>query len=212
MFSETALETNRITAAANIINALQHGDLARGSLRAEHLPSISTSGQNDTTADVTVNTEYTGFENTVGDNLLSVACSINPATDTGFVLITADVEVRDINVAAGFELDCGLFVGKLVAVGASGTLYPLTSSEAYCSSDVLQPDAALAWGGGHLDGTIAEPWDNMSLTWCGSVNSFSETITAFRIYGCVWDAAGGAASTPSAEIKRRHINFVHFKK
>ncbi len=214
VFSETALETNRITAAAAVVNDLREGDLARGSLRAEHLPSVSTSSQSAISSNITVNTEYTGFENTVGDILLTVACSLNPA-DTGFVLITADIEVEDINVAAGFKQDGGLFIGKIIAVGASGTLYVLQGTEAYMSSDVLDPDDPLAYTVAPvdvIDGTIAEPWDNMNLTWASAVSALPETITALRVYGCVWDTIGGPASTPSAEIKRRHLNYIHFKK
>lgn len=210
--ARTKIKAQRIDAAATVLNDLKEGELARGSLRSEHLPSVvksETAHQITDTTLTTITTEYDGFENTTGDNILQYNWALDKDAE-GRVLILADIEVTDLSLA-GENRDVLIGVFKLVAETGSG-LVVLGGTEAYVSSDVLIPASPLAssvtprW----TDGALDDVNENVSLAWAGELSELPADTLSIRVYACVWDAEFGAGSGMSMEVKRRNLSCITF--
>lgn len=213
--TRAALKTDRIDAAATALNGLKAGDIARGALRAEHLPSMieaESAHQVTDTTDTTVTSEYTGFQTATGDNILQGNWSID-ASANNIILILADVEVQDLNVASGYYKDAALGVFKLVIETASGNSV-LEGTEVYVSSDVSTPTDPLTYDTPDrwVTGELGEVHDNVTLAWVGTGSELTGDVLSVRVYAQVWDTVGGSASTPSMEIKRRSLSLVQFRR
>ena len=206
------IKAQRIDAAAAVLNDLKEGELARGSLRSEHLPSVvksETAHQITDTTLTTITTEYDGFENTTGDNILQYNWALDKDAE-GRVLILADIEVTDLSLA-GTYTDSLIGVFKLVAETSSG-LVVLSGTEAYVSSDVLTPDDPLNYAVSPrwVTGELADVNENVSLAWAGELSELPADTLSIRVYACVWDAVTGSGSGMSMEVKRRNLSCITF--
>ena len=129
-------------------------------------------------------------------------------------LILADVEVQDLNVAAGYNRDSALDIFRLVVETGAGFHY-LDGTEVYVSSDVLTPKDPLELGAAgpkYIIGELGDVHDNVSLAWVGRGSELPDNVLSVRVYAQVWDTVSGAASTPSMEIQRRSLSLVQFRR
>lgn len=210
--SRASIKTNRIDAAATVLNDIKEGEVARGALRSEHLPSVvkteSAHQVTDTTL-ATVSTDYTGFENVSGTNILQGNWTLDYNAE-GRVVIMADIEVVDLSLAGTYR-DELLGVFKLVAETGSG-LVVLSGTEVYVSSDVLVPDNPLAYAASPrwVTGTLGEVHENVSLTWVGELSELPGDVLSLRVYANVWNTNSGAGSGMSMEVKRRNLSCITF--
>lgn len=211
--SRASIKTDRIDAAATVLNDIKEGEVARGALRSEHLPSVvkteSAHQVTDTTL-ATVTDDYTGFENVSGTNILQGNWTLDYNAE-GRVVIMADIEVVDLSLAGTYR-DELLGVFKLVAETGSG-LVVLSGTEVYVSSDVFDtadPKSSSGLSPEWLAGTLGEVHENVSLTWVGELSELPGDVLSLRVYANVWDTNSGAGSGMSMEVKRRNLSCITF--
>lgn len=228
--TENSLTTNRIIQAENALNGIKPGNVQRGALRHEHLPSITSDAHQETEISLaTWMPVFDGFENTTGTHALindNGGSGFDWSDGEGWCCIMADLDIHDLyetTQPASKEDKPGCFfvLGKLALSDGTST-YVLPGTEMYLSNDVFAYDNIdEASGAGSLPytskderfrGAMGTMHDNLSLTWVGKVTDLP--IQTFQEAYVLVTTHNGISGDGDVEVtvKRRNLSIFRCRR
>jgi len=227
--TENSLTTNRIIKAEQALNGVKPGNIQRGALRHEHLPSITADAFQET--DITLATwmpVFAAFEDTTGTHALindNDGAGFDWSDGEGWCCIMADLDVHDLysngQPSGDGKPGTYLFLGKLaLSDGTTTTVIPGT--EMYLSNDVFAFDNIdSSSGSGSLPytskddrfrGDMGTMHDNLSLTWVGKVSDLPiQTFQEAYVLVTTHNGASGAGDV-EVTVKRRNLSIFRCRR
>lgn len=203
----------RLTRLKNKINDLEDGDLERGALNHEHIPTTihypkatSING-----ADQAITSVYTGYGGALGWTVLNDGAGVNLRTSgamdfrtlTGVLVVLANVEVKALRDTVTPTNLRAVGVLALRIHNSAGTNTVIAETEVYVNAHNPDP----------VTSTMANIHDDLPLMWVVDVATLSvanQQMDYIEVVGATWDGSG-AANAVTMTTKRGTITSWLFR-